>query len=51
MMLSWGESGERKWGGPGVDHAGWEAWPSPARASWAWPRHLGWASSSPVMEC
>lgn len=24
-MLSWGERGKRKWGGPGVNGAGWEA--------------------------
>lgn len=28
-MLSWGERGERKWEGPGVNHAGWEAWLPP----------------------
>lgn len=35
-MLSWGERGKRKWEGPGVNHAGWEAWLPLDRASQAW---------------
>lgn len=50
-MLSWGEWGKRKWEGPGVNQAGWEAWlPAPGPLV-PGCRALGFVSLSPMTEC
>lgn len=50
-MLSWGERGKRKWEGPGVNHAGWEAWLPPDGASQAWMQGPGLCLTLPCDGC
>lgn len=50
-MLSWGERGKRKWEGPGVNGAGWEARLAPPDgASRAWLQDPGLCLTLPVTE-